>query len=169
MKMNEYDVKAQEFLEETNTKFEAIYLGLADVDWDSRLHDHYHIILTSPKSRQTFDFYASLHDTERHNWTNDDIARREFHMDYEGLDMTCKNKVCRLRKEYQEESVARPYDVLACLEKYRHGSFNEFCREFGYSNDSISAQKTYFACQEEYEKVCKLFTREQIKELREIW
>lgn len=167
--MNEYDIRAQKFLDETQTKFEAIYLGRSETNWDSKLHDHYRIILTSPKSRQEFDFYDSSYNTERHNWTHDDIAKREFHMDYNGLDFGRQNTVCKMRKKYQEETKVRPYDVLACLEKYEYGSFKSFCQEFGYSDDSISALKTYMACQEEYEKVCKLFTEKQIRELRKFW
>lgn len=35
------------------------------------------------------------------------------------------------------------YDVLACLEKSDPGTFEEFCSEYGYSDDSIKATKLY--------------------------
>lgn len=38
------------------------------------------------------------------------------------------------------------------------GSFNDFCSEFGYSDDSIKALKTYKECKRLYERLNKLFS-----------
>jgi hypothetical protein len=59
------------------------------------------------------------------------------------------------------------YDVLTCLTKYDPESFEDFCNEFGYSEDSISAHKTYKAVCREYAAVERLFG-DVIEELREI-
>ena len=48
------------------------------------------------------------------------------------------------------------------------GSFDDFCAEYGYSNDSIRALKTYLACGDEYSNLRRIFTSEQIEELRSI-
>ena len=76
-----------------------------------------------------------------------------------------RSELCKLKAE------ARPneYDVLACLEKYRYDSFSDFCAEFGYSTDSISARETFLACGEEYAGLRRIFTEEQMEKLREIW
>ncbi len=59
------------------------------------------------------------------------------------------------------------YDILAALTKSDCGTFKDFCSEFGYSEDSISAQKTYFAVQEEWSNVNRLFS-DVLEELQEI-
>ncbi len=60
------------------------------------------------------------------------------------------------------------YDVLACLEKYDVGSFEDFCGEFGYDTDSRTAERTYKAVLKEYKMVCDLWTSDEIEELSEI-
>ena len=60
------------------------------------------------------------------------------------------------------------YDVLACLQKYDVGSFEDFCDEFGYNNDSIKALKIYKATLLEYKHVCMLFhdVMDKLKEIQ---
>lgn len=58
------------------------------------------------------------------------------------------------------------YDVLACLQKYEVGSFEDFCGDFGYETDSITAKKTYKAVSKEYDKVCSLFSNEDLEVLQ---
>lgn len=62
----------------------------------------------------------------------------------------------------------KAYDVLACLTKYEPGSFKNFCGEYGYDTDSISARDTWQAICEEWEKVSGFFTKEELEELQEI-
>lgn len=61
-----------------------------------------------------------------------------------------------------------PYDVLSCLQKYEIGTFNDFCRDFGYNEDSIKAEKIYKAVIEEFKNVKILFSDEEIEKLQEI-
>lgn len=60
------------------------------------------------------------------------------------------------------------YDVLACLQKYDVGSFEDFCGDFGYDTDSRTAERTYKAVLREYKMVCDLWTSDEIEELAEI-
>lgn len=60
------------------------------------------------------------------------------------------------------------YDVLSCLTTYDPGTFENFCLEFGYDNDSISALRTYNAVVSEWDNVSMLFTEEELEKLREI-
>ena len=39
------------------------------------------------------------------------------------------------------------YDLLTCITKSGPGSFEDFCSEFGYDNDSRSAEKTWKSVQ----------------------
>ena len=60
------------------------------------------------------------------------------------------------------------YDILACLTKYDPGTFEDFCSEFGYDEDSRNAEKTYNAVREEWMGVQTIWTDEEIDKLLEI-
>jgi hypothetical protein len=57
---------------------------------------------------------------------------------------------------------------LACLTKYDPGSFEDFCNEFGYKEDSRTAERTYNAVVKEWQNVCMFWNDDEIEELREI-
>ena len=63
------------------------------------------------------------------------------------------------------------YDVLACMQKYELGTFDDFCSEFGYNDLPLSAytetMKTYKACLAEYNAMERLFS-DCMEELQEI-
>jgi len=72
---------------------------------------------------------------------------------------------------HYEVSRRRPsnYDILACLDTYSDGqNFEDFCNEFGYSNDSIMAEKTYKAVMRQIEGLKKILSPEAIEELNNI-
>lgn len=60
------------------------------------------------------------------------------------------------------------YDVLACIQKYDVGSFENFCGDFGYNGDSRHAEKIYKGVLKEWEKVSYFFSESEISELQEI-
>lgn len=60
------------------------------------------------------------------------------------------------------------YDILACIEKYPVYDFTEFCADYGYDLDSRTAYKIYKSVKREWENINKLFTEEQLEQLREI-
>lgn len=59
------------------------------------------------------------------------------------------------------------YDVLTCLQKYDIGTFENFCSEFGYDQDSRTAERIYKAVLKEFAGVERLFS-DIIEELQEI-
>jgi len=65
-------------------------------------------------------------------------------------------------------SKPRMYDILACLQKYDVGTFEDFCGEFGYNTDSRKAEKIYNAVCEEYKQIAMLFNDEEIELLQMI-
>lgn len=62
------------------------------------------------------------------------------------------------------------YDVLSCLQKYDVGTFEDFCSEFGYDEDSRSAERIYKAVIKECEGVARVFPQDDdsVDALREI-
>ena len=64
------------------------------------------------------------------------------------------------------------YSVLTCLEKYDIGTIDDFVREFGYEvhcwDDVKKIERLYNKCIEQYEKLCEIFTPEQMEWLREV-
>ena len=59
------------------------------------------------------------------------------------------------------------YTIISCLQKYDVGSFEDFCSEFGYSEDSRTAERTYKAVCKEFAAVERLFS-DVIDQLHEI-
>lgn len=59
------------------------------------------------------------------------------------------------------------YDVLACIQKYEVGTFEQFCYEYGYNEDSRTAERIYKAVKKEYKNVCRIFG-DVMDELQEI-
>lgn len=62
----------------------------------------------------------------------------------------------------------RAYSLLTCLTKYDPGTFSEFCREYGYDEDSRSAERTYKAVVKEWKQVAGFFSSAEIEALGEI-
>jgi hypothetical protein len=68
-------------------------------------------------------------------------------------------------KEFQELTI---YDVLGCLQKYDVGDLKNFCLEFGYDEDSRTAEKIYNAVVNEYNNLKLLFSDEELNKMGEI-
>jgi hypothetical protein len=60
------------------------------------------------------------------------------------------------------------YDILACLQKYDVGTFENFCDEFGYTNDSRKAERIYKAVVKEFNNMSRLFTPDELDFLNEM-
>lgn len=60
-----------------------------------------------------------------------------------------------------------PYDILTCLTKYDPGDFQNFCGDFGYSDDSIKANGIHKSVVKEWAGVQRLFS-DVIEKLQEI-
>lgn len=167
--MNECLAQAKQFLTDCNAEMEIKFLCKTNPTWDEKLHNCYWFTITTPKGKYSGKFYDSLHNTEISDMSLEDYGRK-YHK-RNPMDATFyekgkwRSELCKLKAE------ARPneYDVLACLEKYSYDSFSDFCAEFDYSTDSISARETFLACGEEYAGLSRIFTEEQMEKLREIY
>lgn len=64
----------------------------------------------------------------------------------------------------EEEKKPTVYDVLSCLEWYELGDFDDFCYNYGYDNDSITAFKLYAECQKQQKDLFALIPEEETRE-----
>ena len=117
----------------------------------------------------TFTFWDSIHNTEISTMTFEEYAKKK--LKYNRVEdisyrekVKAKNDLARLKAD----AVPNEYDVLACLEKYDPGTFEDFCSEFGYDEDSKTAERIYIAVIKQYKDLTKIFTEEQMEELSEI-
>jgi len=90
------------------------------------------------------------------------------------LTKSVNNKIKELLNETileeQNDVIIEPtnYDILTCLTKYDPDTFEDFCSEFGYDEDSRKALKVYEAVKKEFTDLCTLFNDEELTELAEI-
>ena len=81
------------------------------------------------------------------------------------------NKAKARYSKLKRESKPTEYSVLSCLSLYSDyfpETFDAFCDEFAYDNDSISALNTYLAAQREFAGLKNIFSKQQLDELSDI-
>lgn len=168
--MNEYVKQAAEFLHKAHAEMKIEYVGLAlNKEWkEKEKRCLYEITLTSPRGSMVFDFWDSIRNTEIKTMTLEAYAEKWYRTAFSSLTQAEKmqaNKELAVKKKTAVPSV---YDVLACLTKYDPGTFEDFCSDYGYNEDSRTAERIYFAVRKEYTQLARLFTLEQMEELAEI-
>jgi len=183
METNEYDKQAEDFLKETKTEFKAEFLK-NDFHFkdDKEKRDIYSITLKKGNREFKFNFGNSLNSSVRfrivQGYLYNDALKS---MKEKGLSSKGCNTIEDKRKyfgyfigcgnvfeENKNFKIPNAYDVLSCLTKNEVGSFKEFCDNFGYDDDSIKAEKTFKAVQEEYKEIAILYNDEEIQKLQEI-
>jgi len=152
--MDEYIKQATDFLQKTYSKMKIEYVGLAvNKEWkEKEKRCLYEITLTSPRGSMTFDFWDSIRNT------------RIRTMPFDAYNVQANKELAAKKKA----AVPSVYDVLACLQKCDPGTFENFCSDYGYDEDSRTAIRVYLAVQNEYTQLTRLFTPEQMEELAEI-
>lgn len=168
--MNEYTKQASDFLKKANATIKIDFVGLAvNKDWKEReKRNLYEITLTSPRGSMVFDFWDSIHNTEIKKMSLVEYAEKRYKTRFDSLRYAEKLTAKKELEAKKAEATPSAYDVLACMTKYDPGTFEDFCCEFGYDEDSRTAERIYFAVQKEYTQLARLFTAEQMKELQEI-
>ena len=160
---SEYELQAETFMEQTNTTMQAVKLGFFPYwgdDKDSR--DVYQITLTRTKPNGRTEVYSFRfgQSIAKSGGAALEQRKNEYCRAYARA-KKCSECDAQHSIGYKQvlQSVKAPtaYNVLACLTKYDPGTFANFCAEYGYDTDSRKAEKTYFAVQDEFQNVQRLF------------
>ncbi len=168
--MDEYIKQATEFLQKAHAEMKIEYVGLAvNKEWEEReKRCLYEITLTSPRGSLVFNFWDSIRDTEIKTTSLERYAEKRYRVPFSSLTQAEKIRANKELAAKKKAAVPSVYDVLACLTKCDPGTFGDFCRDYGYGEDSRTAERVYFAVQREYAQLARLFTPAQMDELAEI-
>lgn len=166
---NEYTEQAEKFLQDANASMKIDFQGRAiNAAWkEKELRNLYVVTIATPRGSYTFDFWDSLHNTEITQMTIEQYAKKHLRM---REDMTYGEKIKVSAELAKMQKEARPtcYDVLACLTTYDPGTFEEFCANYGYDEDSRTAERVYVAVQKEFANLKRIFDPEQLEAMQEI-
>lgn len=168
--MNEYVKQAKDFLNKANAKCEIVYGGISrNETWkETAKRNWYDVTITTPRGKMSYVFWDSIRNTEISQMTLEEYITKI--LKYNRIE-DAGNEQFKARKELKKlkaEAVPNEYDVLACLEKYDVGTFEDFCSELGYDEDSRTAERIYIAVIKEYKDLTRIFTEKQMEELNEI-
>lgn len=169
--MTDYQAQAKQFLADCKATMEINFIGKEiPSNWlgETKPHNKYQFTITTPKGKYTSYFWDSLHNTEVSEVSERTYAQQKYKASYDCLRSHEKAKARAELAKLKANAIPTEYDILACVEKYSYDSFSDFCAEFGYSTNSISARETFLACGEEYAGLSRIFTEEQMEKLREI-
>lgn len=140
--MNEYEKQAVDFCNKWEIEIKWMFVGVGvNSEWgDNKKRNHWHWIITKDGKATQGEFWDSVVNTQK---TYQDPNKRNN---------------------------PRAYDLLACLEKYGYDSFEDFCCELGYDENSRKAYNTYEAVKKEYNGLVNVFgnNEELWEEFREI-
>jgi hypothetical protein len=157
---SKYEIEASDLLAAMKIEFRAVFIFHGPF-WpdDKESRNVWEMILTRPavdrKDVKTFSvrFGQSINDSFRDQF---ELNRASWGPKRRG-DMIPTQR-----------NVPTSYDLLTCITKNDPGTFANFCGEMGLDTDSRKAEKTYFAVQEEWEKVRAFFSSEEIEKIQEI-
>lgn len=139
---------------------------------DKENRDIYEITLSKGKRAYTFDFGQSLHCSGQY------IVKKSL-QNKVWVSYNTNGKIYFTLEEFKKipsfivgngDIIKNPkfkepnlYDILTCLQKYDIGTFEDFCSEFGYNEDSKSAEETYNSVVEEFEVMQRFFSDEELE------
>lgn len=187
--MSEYNKTIQRYLDEWGVKFSVKLIGdacppfcedkgkpgIGEFPRKTHIHGQHwrYTFYRQGKDNLSSEFWDSYHTATRRAAANG-WARAEFGHRLEVLE--CSRKDRRLDSMITPEVLHKyrndkptPYDVLSCIEKSDPGTpFEEWAVEVGYDPDSRRGERIYRAVCEEWAKVRRFFTEEELEVLREI-
>lgn len=181
--MKDYKKQGEDFLTETGTTLEVTEtVPQKKPLWckDGEKHGiQYSVTLKNEYYSYTFDFWGSIADREMLDIAEDVQSRGAYSqspqyfklkdfLKREGFPIGMTALGIRAVEKVKDAIKPSAYDVLACLDVLYSDNFDDFCADFGYDTDSIKAEKTYRASQEQDRALRRLFTVDQLEKLHDI-
>ena len=167
----EYEAQAKAFAETYNLTMTTTYKGHYP-RWSEAAVSQWFITLSRPgREPWRFDFTQSINSSWKYR--KDGTSKihqglpRELGSRYQLLEAGKDNIHFKDYWLIQAKVPPTLYDVLSCITKYDPGTFNNFCSEFGYNNDSMKDFAVYQDACKEWENVYRLFS-DCLDELQEI-
>lgn len=163
--MADYKKEAEDFLKKANATITITKSKNQSAPlWVKKDEKHgykYDITIERNGRQYAFNFWNSIHDREQ-----EENALNLIQGAINPLE--AKKYALKLIDDYKKgEFEPSAYDILASLTKNDPGTFADFCSEFGYNEDSRTAEKTFLAVIDEYKNVERLFF-DVMEELQEI-
>lgn len=173
---SKYHTAADYIAEKLNLEFSFEFVRNGKYfDDDKQSRDIYKITLKRKSRKYSFEYGQSIMNSQ---YYQDKIPGRTYSLC--GGARTGNVKILDISKYASGFSVQNPqiklvkgkepdlYSVLCCLTKYDPGTFENFCSDFGYDEDSRKAEKTYHAVVDEWKNMQALFTDNELEILSEI-
>lgn len=176
--MTNYNKQAKDFLHKTNSTIEKYFVRYDYYfEGDKEKRDIYNITIKRGERQISFTFGQSIVNSSKliisnsysYNFIDNDKKIEELRKNLCDEVLTKKNL-----KSYQLACVVNfpkkptDYDILACVEKYDPETFEFFCGNYGYDQDSRKAEKIYKAVKQQFLDIQLLFNDEELEILREI-
>lgn len=167
---SEYTKKTEQLMKTLNVAYTIEYDGIGiNPNWnDKDKRTIYSVHLENTRGSMDFTFWGSILEAELRKMSMDDYCKIYMRSHYQDLSYAEKSKANRAYHRKLKEYEVDIYEVIAALQKYEVGSFSNFCDEYGYDEDSRRAERIYLACTDEYYKLKKMFTEEEMEMLREV-
>lgn len=169
--MKNYQEQANDFLHKTNTSIVVEFMKSGPhFDGDKETRDIYNVTISRGSRSFKFTFGQSIYHSGAYVGHKHLCTKHYGKYIFTAKEAEKIPSYIKIQNEIKKNpnfSEPTNYDILACLQKYDVGSFEDFCSEFGYDEDSRKAEKTYNAVCKEYEAVDRLFG-DIIEQLQEI-
>jgi len=171
----DYEKQANDFLKKTGSTLSVNFLKHGKhFDNDKEDRDIYTCTLKRGNREFTFPFGNSLNDSgfyytkgkQKINIDRKYLGSKNVGSIVKSMDWNFLNNGKSDTIHYPKTPNA--YDILTCLTKYDPGSFADFCSEYGYDEDSRTAERTYRAVVEEFTKLSTLYSDTEMEQMAEI-
>jgi hypothetical protein len=179
----EQDLQVAEFLKSINVDYSVKWIGIAGNNSNFKDSDQWQITFKKAgKFSESFDFYTGSNhrvltnpDGRSLSFSNKKFTKSLNSVTGLSFSIVTESKtsviVERNKSGYSYAVTPTQASVLYCLlldAESGSMSFDDFCDNFGYNNDSISDFKTYQACMAITKQVQKLFTYSERQQLQEL-
>lgn len=171
--ISDYEQIAIDFLAHHEITFECKFLRHGSMHWDKKgeTRDIYTLILKRGKHNLSVEFGQSIAHSGK--WIVKDFNpkfTKTFHNKNEAVKYKYSIRISSKGRVLKNPNHEAPtaYSLLTSITKNDPGTFDEFCYEYGYDNDSILATETWKAVKEEWLDVRDFFSRIELEELQEI-